>query len=514
MSTTEQATTEQPTADKKAISPVNTLRSRLDRMAKQFETALPKHIEVERFTRNIMTAVQQMPELLDCDQQSLISAAMTAAHLGLMVGQLGQAWIIPFNVKGKGRLATFIIGYRGYITLARNSGEVTSLYAYEVCEKDLFEYELGLHLKCEHKPATGDRGPITYVYCVVHFKDGGHHVEVMTKADVDVIRSRSKAPNSPAWRNDYMMMARKTVIRRAAKYMPLDVQRAAAVDAAYEIDRRRAFIIDEEVVIEGEASEVSDEEAGKNGAERLEDFAAQGQAKQEAAGEDTPEPKYSLVSTISDDRFDNLDAKAFSDAFLMAAREHGKAGQAALEAFMQKNDTALNDIERSGALGDAARFFADVIADAQRYVPKPATTEQQTPQSGVGPGSGEEGAMAPSADPSPGSPASATLPPAAAEPERQAEAAKESILSKPLFEIPAEPGEIVFPGPVTEVEAVAWVVAYSRVIEKCTSRFQLEQWQHANGQQLWIIRDHAPKAADQLNLLLDTRRTMFMKRSA
>lgn len=65
---------------------------------------------------------------------------------------------------------------------------------------------------------------MTHVYMVAHFKDGGHYIDVMSKAEVDDIRRRSKTPNNGPWVTDYEAMARKTVIRRAFPYLPVSVQ--------------------------------------------------------------------------------------------------------------------------------------------------------------------------------------------------------------------------------------------------------------------------------------------------
>lgn len=250
-------------AENKQITVLDQFRRELDLMKPQLQMALPNHLTIERFTRNLQTAVQEIPDLLNCDRKSLFKAAMTAAHLGLLVGSaLGQAYIIPFNSK-TGKLAQFIPGYRGYIVLARNSGEVESVAAYEVCANDTFEYELGLTPKCRHIPAGGERGEITHAYCIVRYKDGGHHVEVMSKKDIDGIRARSRAGNSGPWQTDYMMMARKTVIRRASRYMPLSVQRLAAIDNAVDTGQHYEIKDDGNVTVESTATEVPEPQTEK-----------------------------------------------------------------------------------------------------------------------------------------------------------------------------------------------------------------------------------------------------------
>lgn len=249
--------------------PAKALRADLKKMESQFQMALPPHVTVDVFTRNLITACQADPKLLQCDRRTLMQSAMTAAQLGLLVGSaLGQAYIIPFNNqvpggnKGQKRLeAVFIPGYRGYITLAYNSGEIESLMAAEVCENDDFDYQLGFDIHIRHRPAMENRGQITHVYCATQFKAGGKHLEVMTVRDVEKVRARAQSKDSPAWKNHWMMMARKTVIRRAAKYFPLSVQRLAALDAAYEFEGKR-LKLEEGTIIEGDviSSTISDPE--------------------------------------------------------------------------------------------------------------------------------------------------------------------------------------------------------------------------------------------------------------
>jgi len=56
--------------------------------------------------------------------------------------------------------AQLIPGYRGYIALARRSGDVQSVAAQVVYENDRFSIRYGLNEDLEHVPAEGDRGEI------------------------------------------------------------------------------------------------------------------------------------------------------------------------------------------------------------------------------------------------------------------------------------------------------------------------------------------------------------------
>lgn len=197
--------------------------------------ALPSVITPERFTRIALTAIINNDKLLASTQASIVGALFVAAQLGLEPNTpLGQAYIIPYKNNKTGALeATFQIGYKGILDLAHRSGELKSVQAHTVHEKDHFEYELGLDPKLKHIPADGDRGKIKYVYAVYHLKSGGYGFEVMSVADIERHRKTfSKAANSDAWVKTWDAMAKKTVILKALKYAPMksDFIQAAVLD--------------------------------------------------------------------------------------------------------------------------------------------------------------------------------------------------------------------------------------------------------------------------------------------
>ena len=59
----------------KPLSPIDQIRSDLNKMLPQFKLALPQNVTPEKFVRVILTALQNSPDLMNCDRQSLYSAA-------------------------------------------------------------------------------------------------------------------------------------------------------------------------------------------------------------------------------------------------------------------------------------------------------------------------------------------------------------------------------------------------------------------------------------------------------
>jgi recombination protein RecT len=147
---------------------------------------------------------------------------------------LGHAYIIPF-----GNYATLIIGYKGLIQLCRRSKEFSNIYAQEVYDGDYFEMEIGTSPSIKHKPCFEKDHSEKYIlgcYAIAKNKDGSYIFDYMTKKDIDKIRGRSKTSNSGPWVTDYVMMARKTVIKRLMHYLPLTIELAEAIKLDSEND--------------------------------------------------------------------------------------------------------------------------------------------------------------------------------------------------------------------------------------------------------------------------------------
>lgn len=239
-----------------AVAKPNTLMGQLVSPAfkKQMALALPKALSADRLTRIVLTECRRTPALLKCAPESFFGAVMQCAALGLEPGSaLGHCYLLPFG-NGKDREgrpnAQLIIGYRGMIDLARRSGQIVSLNAYAVYEKDDFSYQLGLHPDIRHVPsADADRGHLTHVYAVAQLKDGGVQFEVLSRADIEAVRAMSKAGKSGPWVTHYDEMAKKTVVRRLFKYLPVSIEAMQAVEVDEKSERGEATL--QQDVIDG-----------------------------------------------------------------------------------------------------------------------------------------------------------------------------------------------------------------------------------------------------------------------
>ncbi|WP_392430853.1 recombination protein RecT [Edwardsiella piscicida] len=223
-------------------------------MKGQIAAALPRHMAPDRMIRIITTEIRKTPALATCDMQSFIGAVVQCSQLGLEPGgALGHAYLLPFgNGKAKSGQSNvqLIIGYRGMIDLARRSGQIVSISARTVRDGDQFHYEYGLDETLKHVPGDNESSPITHVYAVAKLKDGGVQFEVMTFNQIEKVRGQSKAGNNGPWQTHWEEMAKKTVIRRLFKYLPvsIEMQKAVILDEKAEanIDQENASVISAE----------------------------------------------------------------------------------------------------------------------------------------------------------------------------------------------------------------------------------------------------------------------------
>lgn len=190
----------------------------------QIAAALPKHLSADKILRIAMTEITRNKELKKCTQESLITAIIQSSQLGLHPDSLtGEAYLIPYKNNKEGTMeCQFMIGYKGMIRLAYNSGQVLKIDAQAVCENDFFNVIFGTDERLSFKPAFRNRGDVICYYAIVHLKNGVSQFVIMSKEDVDKHKAFSKTANSnySPWFTHYDEMAKKTCIKMVLKYLP------------------------------------------------------------------------------------------------------------------------------------------------------------------------------------------------------------------------------------------------------------------------------------------------------
>ena len=252
----------------------------------QLTAALPKFLDTDHFIRSAITEFRLNPALAECSVPSVLGYFMQAAACGLEpASMLGQCYPVPFNSKkAGGKEVTFILGFRGMLSIARRSGEIASVVAEVVHEKDEFSIEYGMKPDLIHKPyIDGDPGPMKGAYVVVRFKGDGVEplIKYMPKAEIDRHRARSKSSSYGPWVTDYDEMAKKTVFRSVFKWLPISIEQIQATTTDGAVSRYNANAktddIEDLVEVEFEAAE---DDSRVTAEEAVEQFAG-GDDKQE-----------------------------------------------------------------------------------------------------------------------------------------------------------------------------------------------------------------------------------------
>lgn len=104
----------------------------------------------QQFITSIISAVSTNPSLAECDNSSIVSAALLGQALNLSPSpQLGQYYLVPFNKTIKNpdgsttkiKVAQFQLGYKGYIQLAIRSGYYKKINVLAIKEGELIKYD-------------------------------------------------------------------------------------------------------------------------------------------------------------------------------------------------------------------------------------------------------------------------------------------------------------------------------------------------------------------------------------
>lgn len=198
--------------------PIDVLRRQLSSLP-EIAQNLPSTISPEKFRNVVVTAANMTPDLLNADRRSLLGACVKCAADGLVPDGREAALVLM------GGKVSYMPMIAGILKRARNSGEIAALVVQVVHERDTFAWRpCDPEKPIEHETPglLEDRGPPVGAYAIARLKDGSVMAEVMNKAEIEKVRNVSRAKGSGPWTMWWDQMARKTVMRRLSKYLPMD----------------------------------------------------------------------------------------------------------------------------------------------------------------------------------------------------------------------------------------------------------------------------------------------------
>jgi recombination protein RecT len=206
----------------------------------QFRNALQENSGT--FVASIIDLFNGDKTLQDCDPKQMVMEALKAATLKLPINKaLGFAWLVPYKSK-QGVIATFQIGYKGYIQLAMRTGKYRIINADKVYEGELRK----VNKLTGEIDFTGEKQSDTVVGYFAHIEllNGFSKTLYMSKENIIAHAkkySRSYEYSASAWQTDFDAMSTKTVIRNLLShygYLSVEMMGAIEGDIASDTEAR------------------------------------------------------------------------------------------------------------------------------------------------------------------------------------------------------------------------------------------------------------------------------------
>lgn len=226
----------------------------------KLKTSLPANINPDRFTRVAITSLQQNPDILKADRNSLYLAILACAQAGLEPDGK-QAALVRFGDK-----VQFMPMVAGIILRLADCGITCDTQV--VHEGDLFDVQYGDDPKIIHKPAKlgSERGKMIGAYAILRSKDGTVYREVMDAEQIEAVRNQSRAKNGLLWTQFASEAWRKSVLRRCAKRIAVPFDQAferaiQADDATFDMSQETFTPVEDQSVVAEQQPPAPDEAA-------------------------------------------------------------------------------------------------------------------------------------------------------------------------------------------------------------------------------------------------------------
>lgn len=159
-------------------------------------------------------------KIASSNKASLAQSIQNVAAIGISLNPaMAHAYLVP-----RDGAICLDISYKGLIKIATDTGSILWAKADLVYKNDSFIYK-GPATAPDHQADIfgDDRGEIVGGYCIAKTCEGDYLVEAMSIKEIHEVRNTSKAFTSGKkcpWKDWFNEMAKKTLIKRAAKTWP------------------------------------------------------------------------------------------------------------------------------------------------------------------------------------------------------------------------------------------------------------------------------------------------------
>ena len=199
----------------------------------------------KRFISSIVSAVGNNPTLQECQNSSIVSAALLGESLNLSPSpQLGQYYMVPFKDNKTGtKVAQFQLGYKGYIQLAIRSGQYKKLNVLAIKEGELINFnplDEEIEVKLIADEAEREKAETIGYYAMFEYTNGFRKAMYWSKKKMEAhalkySKGYAAKKGYTFWEKDFDGMAYKTMLRQLISkwgIMSIDMQNAMESDMA------------------------------------------------------------------------------------------------------------------------------------------------------------------------------------------------------------------------------------------------------------------------------------------
>ena len=201
-------------------------------MIKKSIESFALNIDADKWGGYMLSAVMKNPNLGKCTPESLVGSLMILAAVGLPP-VAGLASLIPYRNNKTGRdEAHAQFEYKGVCQIFYRDNNALSISAEEVHEAEItsgnFQLDMGAINPVKHiKMLVGDKGPVVGYYAVAHLKGGTSKAVWLTTEEIITHakqHSKGYSYTDGAWQKSFGEMAKKTLILRLCKTLPMSLE--------------------------------------------------------------------------------------------------------------------------------------------------------------------------------------------------------------------------------------------------------------------------------------------------
>lgn len=214
-----------------------------DAIKKLINNTLGEPTRATRFITAISSAVATNPALQECDSFTIINAGLVGEALNLSPSpQLGHFYMVPFKDNKNNRIvATFQLGYKGYLQLAMRSGQYRKINVVAIKDGELISFD-PMNEEIEVKLIENDieREKLATVgyYAMFEYLNGFRKAMYWSKAKMEshaikYSKGYQAKKGYTFWEKDFDGMAYKTMLRQLISkwgIMSIDLQKAYESD--------------------------------------------------------------------------------------------------------------------------------------------------------------------------------------------------------------------------------------------------------------------------------------------